>query len=89
MKTLVFVLLSTVCTAQKTDQYTQILLSKKLGKEVKFYSNGYGIAVNAASTEYGIVDSTGVITYTAPAKNEISHLYKNRFVVKIKDKDPK
>jgi hypothetical protein len=30
-----------------------------------------------------------VITYTAPAKNEISHLYKNRFVVKIKDKDPK
>lgn len=89
MKTLVFVLLSTVCTAQQTDQYTQILLSKKLGKEVKFYSNGYGIAINAESTEYGIVDSTGVITYTAPAKNEISHLYKDRFVVKIKDKDPK
>jgi hypothetical protein len=41
-----------------------------------------------ASTEYGIVDSTGVITYTAPAKRNIS-FDKNRFVVKIKDKDPK
>lgn len=89
MKTLVFVLLSTVCTAQQTDQYTQILLSKKLGKEVKFYSNGYGITLDATSSEYGIVDSTGVITYTAPAKNELSHLYKNRFIVKIKDTDPK
>ncbi len=89
MKTLVFVLLSSFCTAQQTDQYTQILLSKKLGKEVKFYSNGYGITIDAKSTEYGIVDSTGVITYTAPAKNEISHLYKNRFILKIKDGDPK
>lgn len=30
-----------------------------------------------------------MITYTAPAKNEISHLYKDRFFIKIKDKDPK
>lgn len=89
MKTLVFVLLSTVCTAQQTDQYTQILLSKKLGKEVKFYSNGYGITSDAALSEYGIVDSTGVITYAAPAKNEISHLYKDRFFVKTKEGDPK
>lgn len=89
MKTLVFVLLSAVCTAQQTDQYTQILLSKKLGKEIKFYSNGYGVIVNAGSAEYGIVDSTGTVTYIAPAKNEIAHLYKDRFIVKIKDGDPK
>ena len=72
MKTLFFVLLSTVCTAQQTDQYTQILLSKKLGKEVKFYSNGYGIAIDGESSGFGIVDSTGVITYTVPPSQATS-----------------
>ncbi|ASW75333.1 hypothetical protein IQ37_10250 [Chryseobacterium piperi] len=85
MKKLIFILLSSVCIAQKTDQYKQILLSKQLGKEVRFYSKGYGIISETATTS--IVDSLGTITFTYPFKSEISRLTKNRFILKVKDGD--
>lgn len=76
-------LFSSVCLAQ-TDQYKQILLTKKLGKEVRSYSKGYGMISDAKTGKTGIVDSLGNITFEYPAKSEISHLWKNRFVLKVK-----
>lgn len=89
MKKLVFVLISSVCIAQQTDQYTQILLSKKLGKEVRSYANGYGIIVDPETEKSGIVDSLGTVTFDLADKNEIIHLLKNRFMLKVKDADSK
>ncbi|MBK1894749.1 WG repeat-containing protein [Chryseobacterium paridis] len=83
MKKLFFILLSSVCIAQQTDQYKQILLSKQLGKEVRFYSNGYGIISEAGKST--IVDSLGVVTATFPYKSEISRLAKDRFILKAKE----
>ncbi|MCW3160691.1 WG repeat-containing protein [Chryseobacterium oryctis] len=85
MKTLVFVLFSSVCAAQQTDQYTQILLSKKLNKEVSSYSKGYGIIVDSEKGFSGIIDSLGTVTFNYPFKSEILHLHKNRFILKLKD----
>lgn len=76
-------LFSSVCLGQ-TDQYKQILLTRKLGKEVRSYSKGYGIFTDAKTGRAGIVDSLGNITFNYPAKSEISPLWKNRFVLKAK-----
>lgn len=78
-------MISSVCIAQQTDQYTQILLSKKLGKEVRSYSKGYGIVLDNKTGKSGIVDSLGNITFEGVYKNEILHLSRNRFILKIKD----
>lgn len=83
MKKLFFILLSSVSIAQQTDQYKQILLSKQLGKEVRFYSNGYGTISETGKS--GIVDSLGVVTATFPYKSEISRLAKDRFILKVKE----
>lgn len=76
-------LFSSVCLGQ-TDQYKQILLTRKLGKEVRSYSKGYGIFTDAKTGRAGIVDSLGNITFNYPVKSEISPLWKNRFVLKAK-----
>jgi hypothetical protein len=77
------VLFSSVCLGQ-TDQYKQILLTKKLGKEVHSYTKGYGMTTDAKTGKSGIVDSLGNITFDYPSKSEISHLWKNRFILKVK-----
>ncbi|MET3536924.1 WG repeat-containing protein [Chryseobacterium limigenitum] len=71
--------------AQQTDQYKQILLSKELGKEVRFYTKGYGIISDPHTGKSGIVDSSGSISFDYPFKSEISRLSKNRFILKTKD----
>ncbi|WP_294301352.1 WG repeat-containing protein [uncultured Chryseobacterium sp.] len=83
MKNLIFVLLSSVCLGQ-TDQYKQILLTKKIGKEVRSYSKGYGTFTDARTGKSGIVDSLGNITFDYAFKSEISPLWKDRFVLKAK-----
>lgn len=76
-------LFSSVCLGQ-TDQYKQILLTKKLGKEVHSYSKGYGMITDSKTGKTGIVDSLGNIIFDSPFKSEISHLWKNRFILKGK-----
>ncbi|WP_415324757.1 WG repeat-containing protein [Chryseobacterium sp. MMS23-Vi53] len=76
-------LFSSVCLGQ-TDQYKQILLSKKLGKEVRSYSKGYGMITYAKTGKTAIVDSLGNITFDYPSKSEISQIWKNRFILKVK-----
>ena len=76
-------LFSSVCLGQ-TDQYKQILLTKKLGREVRFYTKGYGMISDAKTGTSGIVDSLGNITFTYPFKSEISRLWKERFILKVK-----
>ncbi|WP_294234645.1 WG repeat-containing protein [uncultured Chryseobacterium sp.] len=83
MKKLIFVLFSSACLGQ-TDQYKQILLTKKIGKEVRSYSRGYGIFTDARTGKTGIVDSLGTITFEYPFKSEILLLWKDRFVLKAK-----
>ncbi|WBV55226.1 WG repeat-containing protein [Chryseobacterium daecheongense] len=83
MKKLFFILLSSACIAQQTDQYKQILLSKQLGKEVRLYSKGYGIISEAGKS--GIIDSLGTVTAAFPYKNEISRLARERFILKVKE----
>ncbi|WP_263601919.1 WG repeat-containing protein [Chryseobacterium sp. PET-29] len=83
MKKLIFVLFSSVCLGQ-TDQYKQILLTKKLGKEVRSYTKGYGMISDAKTGTSGIVDSLGNITFSYPFKSEISRLWKDRFILKVK-----
>ncbi|WP_345202982.1 WG repeat-containing protein [Chryseobacterium ginsengisoli] len=83
MKKLIFVLFSSVCLGQ-TDQYRQILLTKKLGKEVHSYSKGYGMVTDTKTGKSGIVDSLGNITFDYPFKSEISHLWKQRFILRVK-----
>ncbi|MEJ5103432.1 WG repeat-containing protein [Chryseobacterium sp. MYb328] len=80
MKKLVFVLCSTVCMAQ-TNQYTKVLLSKKTGKEVGSYSEGFGIVYDPVSKKQGIVDAKGNITFESSYKGGISHIFKNRFIL--------
>jgi hypothetical protein len=77
------VLFSSVCLGQ-TDQYKQILLTKKLGKEVRSYTKGYGMINDAKTGTSGIVDSLGNITFSYPFKSEISRLWKDRFILKVK-----
>ncbi len=76
-------LFSSVCLGQ-TDQYKQILLTKKLGKEVRSYTKGYGMISDAKTGTSGIVDSLGNITFSYPFKSEISRLWKDRFILKVK-----
>lgn len=83
MKKLFFILCTSACLAQQTDQYKQILLSKQLGKEVRLYSKGYGIV--SEDTRLSIIDSLGSVTFTYPYKSEISRLSKNRFVLRPKE----
>ncbi|MEA1849994.1 WG repeat-containing protein [Chryseobacterium sp. MHB01] len=83
MKKLIFVLFSSVCLGQ-TDQYKQILLTKKLGKEVRSYTKGYGMIGDAKTGTSGIVDSLGNIIFSYPFKSEISRLWKDRFILKVK-----
>jgi hypothetical protein len=77
--------LSSVCLGQ-TDQYKQILLSKKLGREVRSYTKGYGLIIEPKSGKTGIVDSLGTVTFDYPYKSEISRLWKNRFILKSNGK---
>ncbi|SHG49773.1 WG containing repeat-containing protein [Chryseobacterium arachidis] len=76
-------MISSVCLGQ-TDQYKQILLTKKLGREVRSYSKGYGMITDAKTGRSGIVDSLGNIVFDYPFKSEISHLWKDRFIVRVK-----
>lgn len=76
-------LFSSVCLGQ-TDQYKQILLTKKLGKEVRSYTKGYGMINDPKTGTSGIVDSLGNITFDSPLKSEISRIWKDRFILKVK-----
>ncbi|WP_145953322.1 WG repeat-containing protein [Chryseobacterium indologenes] len=80
MKKLVFVLCSVVCTAQ-TNQYMKVILSKKTGKEISSYSEGYGTFYDTGYKKQGIVDSLGTITFESPYKGSILHVFKNRFIL--------
>ncbi|PWN64408.1 WG repeat-containing protein [Chryseobacterium oncorhynchi] len=80
MKKLIFVLCSTVCIAQ-TNQYTKVLLSKKTGKEVSSYSDGFGTVYDPVSKKQGIIDASGSITFESPYKGGISHIFKKRFIL--------
>lgn len=80
MKKLVFVLCSVVCTAQ-TNQYMKVILSKKTGKEVSSYSEGYGTAYDPRSKKQGIIDSLGNITFESPFRGNVFHIFKNRFIL--------
>ncbi|WP_330744761.1 WG repeat-containing protein [Chryseobacterium sp. CP-77] len=80
MKKLVFVLCSVVCTAQ-TNQYMKVILSKKTGKEISSYSEGYGTFYDTDYKKQGIVDSLGTITFESPYKGSILHVFKNRFIL--------
>ncbi|WP_139166090.1 WG repeat-containing protein [Chryseobacterium jejuense] len=86
MKKLIFVLCSTVCIAQ-TNQYTKVLLSKKTGKEVSSYSDGFGIAYDPVSKKQGIVDAKGNITFESSNRGGISHIFKNRFILYSEEGD--
>ncbi|MCJ7933984.1 MAG: hypothetical protein MUW56_10200 [Chryseobacterium sp.] len=86
MKTLVFVLCSTLCAAQ-THQYTKVLLSKKIGKEVSSYTEGYGTVYDPVTKKQGIVDSLGTVTFTSSYRGSIYHIFKNRFVLKSEEGD--
>ncbi|WP_265131990.1 WG repeat-containing protein [Chryseobacterium oranimense] len=63
----------------QTNQYTKILLSKKIGKEVSSYSGGYGTVYDSGTKTQGIVDSLGNITFES--RSGISHIFKNRFIL--------
>lgn len=65
----------------QTNQYTKVLLSKKTGKEVSSYSEGFGIAYDPVSKKQGIVDAIGNITFESSYKGGISHIFKNRFIL--------
>ncbi|WP_429935701.1 WG repeat-containing protein [Chryseobacterium sp. MIQD13] len=67
----------------QTNQYTKILLSKKTGKEVYSYSEGYGTVYDSKNKKESIVDSLGNITFESP--HSISHIFKNRFVLTSRD----
>jgi len=84
LKKLVFILLSGIFSAQ-TNQYKEILLSKQVGKEVRFYNNGYGIISDPNTGNSSIVDSLGTISFNYPFKSEILRLSKDRFILKVKE----
>ncbi|MEG1592426.1 MAG: hypothetical protein RR391_16310, partial [Chryseobacterium sp.] len=84
MKKIVFILFSGIFSAQ-TNQYKEILLSKQVGKEVRFYTNGYGIINDSDTGSISIIDSLGIISFTYPYKSEILRLSKDRFILKVKE----
>lgn len=84
MKKIVFILFSGIFSAQ-TNQYKEILLSKQVGKEVRFYTNGYGIINDPETGSISIIDSLGTISFTYPYKSEILRLSKDRFILKVKE----
>lgn len=65
----------------QTNQYTKVLLSKKTGKEVSSYSDGYGVSYDPVSKKQGIVDAKGNITFESPYKGGLSHIFRNRFIL--------
>lgn len=65
----------------QTNQYTKVLLSKKTGKEINSYSDGFGIAYDPVSKKQGIIDAQGNITFESAYKGGISHIFKNRFIL--------
>lgn len=65
----------------QTNQYTKVLLSKKTGKEISSYSEGFGIAYDPVSKKQGIVDAKGNITFESSYKGGITHIFKNRFIL--------
>lgn len=65
----------------QTNQYTKVLLSKKAGKEVSSYSDGFGIAYDPVSKKQGVIDAKGNITFESQYKGGISHIFKNRFIL--------
>lgn len=65
----------------QTNQYTKVLLSKKTGKEVSSYSDGFGIAYDPVSKKQGVIDAKGNITFESQYKGGISHIFKNRFIL--------
>lgn len=65
----------------QTNQYTKVLLSKKTGKEVNSYSEGYGTVYDPISKKQGIVDASGAITFESPYKGSISHVFRNKFIL--------
>jgi len=71
----------------QTNQYTKILLSKKMGKEVTSYSGGYGTAYDSKTKTRSIVDSLGNITFESP--HSISHIFKNRFILTAEESNYK
>lgn len=71
---------SVVCTAQ-TNQYMKVILSKKTGKEISSYSEGYGTFYDTGYKKQGIVDSLGTVTFESPYKGGILHVFKNRFIL--------
>lgn len=71
---------SAVCAGQ-TNQYMKVILSKKTGKEVSSYSDGYGVTYDPDSKKQGIVDSLGNITFESLYKAGILHAFKNRFIL--------
>ena len=83
-----FILFSTICFAQ-TNKYKEILLSKIVGKIVSSYKEGYGTIYNQNNKNESIVDSLGNITYTSPINSNISHLFKNKFILYLNEKNYK
>jgi hypothetical protein len=71
----------------QTNQYTKILLSKKIGKEVNSYSGGYGTVYDPKTKTRSIVDSLGNITFES--KHSISHIFKNRFILTTEESNYK
>lgn len=84
MKKIVFILFSSIFSAQ-SNQYKEILLSKQIGKEVRFYNNGYGIITDPFTGSISIIDSLGTISFSYPFKSEILRLSKERFILKVKE----
>ena len=84
MKKIVFILFSSIFSAQ-SNQYKEILLSKQVGKEVRFYTNGYGIITDPYTGSISIIDSLGSISFSYPFKSEILRLSKERFILKVKE----
>ncbi|EFK37496.1 Uncharacterised protein [Chryseobacterium gleum] len=59
----------------------KVILSKKTGKEVSSYSEGYGTAYDPRSKKQSIIDSLGNITFESPFRGNVFHIFKNRFIL--------
>ena len=59
----------------------KVILSKKTGKEISSYSEGYGTFYDTGYKKQGIVDSLGTITFESSYKGGILHVFKNRFIL--------
>lgn len=62
----------------------KVILSKKTGKEIRSYSEGYGTAYDPGSKKQGIIDSLGNITFESPGRS-VYHIFKNRFILKSEE----